>query len=270
MDSSFRKPRAMDSFAGVDVSQSSEDGSKGGPIGQPGCGTSICSTMSQPVSTSMNQSLMLSRAVPDSETTCDLTTTGSPRMKSQPVSTLSGEASGWVRWSSSRTDWNHGLGCSHGVESSQPGQQGSMDQLVSTISSRGGAQCVRRTAEGGRIARGCCVAPRTVCAAHTHVCGACAAGVSGRSSQKPSVSAFPRVPLNFGPYPVQYVYTPRGAVSTVRQLVNYHRADSLRAREITLYSTHLSARISATGILRRSHSEISRSQTSSAQRRMAR
>ena len=47
---------------------------------------------------------------------------------------LSGEASGWVRWSSSRTDWNHGLGCSHGVESSQPGQQGSMDQLVSTIS----------------------------------------------------------------------------------------------------------------------------------------
>ena len=48
---------------------------------------------------------------------------------------LSGEASGWVRWSSSRTDWNHGLGCSHGVESSQPGQQGSMDQLVSTISS---------------------------------------------------------------------------------------------------------------------------------------
>ena len=48
---------------------------------------------------------------------------------------LSGEASGWVRWSSSRTDWNHGLGCSHGVESSQPGQQGSMDKLVSTISS---------------------------------------------------------------------------------------------------------------------------------------
>ena len=48
---------------------------------------------------------------------------------------LSGEASGWVRWSSSRTGWNHGLGCSHGVESSQPGQQGGMVQLVSTISS---------------------------------------------------------------------------------------------------------------------------------------
>ena len=48
---------------------------------------------------------------------------------------LSGEASGWVRWSSSRTGWNHGLCCSHGVESSQPGQQGSMIQQVSTISS---------------------------------------------------------------------------------------------------------------------------------------
>ena len=48
---------------------------------------------------------------------------------------LSGEASGWVRWSSSRTGWNHGLCCSHGVESSQPGQQGSMIQQMSTISS---------------------------------------------------------------------------------------------------------------------------------------
>ena len=48
---------------------------------------------------------------------------------------LSGEASGWVRWSSSRTDWNHGHGCSDGVGTNQPKQQGSTVQLMDIISS---------------------------------------------------------------------------------------------------------------------------------------
>ena len=47
----------------------------------------------------------------------------------------SGEASGWVWWSSSRTDWNHGHGCSHAVGANQPKQQGSMVQLLNIISS---------------------------------------------------------------------------------------------------------------------------------------
>ena len=57
----------------------------------------------------------------------------------------SGEASGWVWWSISRTDWNHGHGCSHshggshgqahGVGASQPKQQGSTVQLLNIISS---------------------------------------------------------------------------------------------------------------------------------------
>ena len=47
----------------------------------------------------------------------------------------SGEASGWVWWSSSRTDWNHGHGCSHGDGASQPKQQGSTVQLLNIISS---------------------------------------------------------------------------------------------------------------------------------------
>ena len=46
----------------------------------------------------------------------------------------SGEASGWVWWSSSRTDWNHGHGCS-AVGASQPKQQGSTVQLLNIISS---------------------------------------------------------------------------------------------------------------------------------------
>ena len=47
----------------------------------------------------------------------------------------SGEGSGWVWWSSSRTDWNHGHGCSHGIGASQPKQQGSTVQLLNIISS---------------------------------------------------------------------------------------------------------------------------------------
>ena len=47
----------------------------------------------------------------------------------------SGEVSGWVWWSISRTDWNHGHGCSHGVGASQPKQQGSTVQLLNIISS---------------------------------------------------------------------------------------------------------------------------------------
>ena len=47
----------------------------------------------------------------------------------------SGEASGWVWWSSSRTDWNHGHSCSHAVGASQPQQQGSTVQLLNIISS---------------------------------------------------------------------------------------------------------------------------------------
>ena len=65
---------------------------------------------------------------------------------------LSGEASGWVRWSSSRTGWNHGLCCSHGVESSQPGQQGSMIQQVSTISSTVALSvCAARLGAGAQL-----------------------------------------------------------------------------------------------------------------------
>jgi len=45
----------------------------------------------------------------------------------------SGEASGWVWWSSSRTDWNHGHGCSHGDGASQPMQQGSTVQLLNKL-----------------------------------------------------------------------------------------------------------------------------------------
>jgi len=48
----------------------------------------------------------------------------------------SGEASGWVWWSSSRADWNHGHGCSHAVGANQPKQQGSTVQLLNIISSR--------------------------------------------------------------------------------------------------------------------------------------
>ena len=48
---------------------------------------------------------------------------------------MSGEASGWVWWSSSRTDWNYGHGCSHGDGASQPKQQGSTVQLLNIISS---------------------------------------------------------------------------------------------------------------------------------------
>ena len=47
----------------------------------------------------------------------------------------SGEASGWVWWSISRTDWNHGHGCPHGVGTSQPKQQGSTVRLMNIISS---------------------------------------------------------------------------------------------------------------------------------------
>ena len=47
----------------------------------------------------------------------------------------SGEVSGWVWWSISRTDWNHGHGCSHGVGASKPKQQGSTVQLLNIISS---------------------------------------------------------------------------------------------------------------------------------------
>ena len=65
---------------------------------------------------------------------------------------MSGEASGWVGWSISRTDWNHGLGCSHGVEPSQPGQQGSMVQLLSTISSSVALSvCAARLGAGAQL-----------------------------------------------------------------------------------------------------------------------
>ena len=62
----------------------------------------------------------------------------------------SGEASGWVWWSSSRTDWNHGHGCCHGVrgrcQSAQAaGQHGSAAEHHFVT---GAAQCVRRTTGG--------------------------------------------------------------------------------------------------------------------------
>jgi len=60
----------------------------------------------------------------------------------------SGEASGWVWWSSSRTDWNHDHGCSHGDGASQPEQQGSTVQLLNIISSP-----VPLSACGARLSR---------------------------------------------------------------------------------------------------------------------
>ena len=70
----------------------------------------------------------------------------------------SGEASGRVWWSSSRTDWNHGHGCSHGDGASQPKQQGSTVQLLNIISSP-----VPLSACGARLERGgSCSAPRSV------------------------------------------------------------------------------------------------------------
>ena len=69
----------------------------------------------------------------------------------------SGEVSGWVWWSISRTDWNHGHGCSHGVGDSQPKQQGSTVQLLNIISSPVPLTRVLR----GMMCR--------LCDAHTHV-----------------------------------------------------------------------------------------------------
>ena len=109
---------------------------------------------------------------------------------------LSGEASGWVRWSSSRTDWNHGLGCSHGVESSQPGQQGSMDQLVSTISSPVALSvCAARLGAGAQLEG--VVRSRLASNGDTHTCiDRVPMQCFGRGSQKPSSGAFPRAAKN--------------------------------------------------------------------------
>ena len=122
---------------------------------------------------------------------------------------LSGEASGWVRWSSSRTGWNHGLGCSHGVESSQPGQQGSMDQLVSTISTTVALSVCAARLEADAQLEGV-VRSRLASNGDTHTCiDRVPMQCFGRGSQKPSVSAFLRVPLNFGPHPLTVSKKPR-------------------------------------------------------------
>ena len=104
----------------------------------------------------------------------------------------SGEASGWVWWSSSRTDWNHGHGCSHGVGASQPKQQGSTVQLLDIISSpvplracgaRLGAPAEHQDAGWPRPAAGW---------GHAHMYGLCPHAVLSRDSQTPSRGACPR------------------------------------------------------------------------------
>ena len=116
----------------------------------------------------------------------------------------SGEASGWVWWSISRTDsWNHGHGCSHGVGASQPKQLGSTVQLLNIISSP-----VPLSACGARLGAAAELegdarhdVPRS--GAHMRVkYGACAAEMVSRGCENPSVSAFPREWSNFRPHPV--------------------------------------------------------------------
>ena len=104
----------------------------------------------------------------------------------------SGEASGWVWWSISRTDWNHGHGCSLGVGASQPKQQGSTVQLLNIISSpvplsacgaQLGAAAAHQDAGWPRPAAGW---------GHAHMYGLCPHAVLSRDSQNPSRGAFLR------------------------------------------------------------------------------
>ena len=117
----------------------------------------------------------------------------------------SGEASGWVWWSSSRTDWNHGHGCSHGVGASQHKQQGSTVQLMNIISSpvplsACGAQ-LGAAAQLEGVARHDVPPVR-----RTHTCMECAPLKWLAVTLKPRAAARApdrvRVWSNFGPYPV--------------------------------------------------------------------
>ena len=117
----------------------------------------------------------------------------------------SGEVSGWVWWSISRTDWNHGHGCSHGVGASQPKQQGSTVQLLNIISSpvplSASAHDWRRQQSprmlGGRDPQ---------LDGDTHTCMDCVPMKSSAVTLKPRAaarsSALHETWSNFHPYPV--------------------------------------------------------------------
>ena len=115
---------------------------------------------------------------------------------------MSGEASGWVGWSISRTDWNYGLGCSHGVEPSQPGQQGSMVQLLSIISSPVALSVsAARTGASAQLKHAVRHDEPLVSGMHTS-CGSATVMVLVGDSSGPSLSACIREWSNFGPHPV--------------------------------------------------------------------
>ena len=77
-----------------------------------------------------------------------------------------------------------------------------MDQLVSTISTTVALSvCAARLGADAQLEG--VVRSRLASNGDTHTCmNRVPMQCFGRGSQKPSVSAFPRVPLNFGPYPV--------------------------------------------------------------------
>ena len=117
----------------------------------------------------------------------------------------SGEASGWVWWSISRTDWNHRHGCSHGVGASQPKQQGSTVQLQNIISSP--VPLSARGAQLGAAAQLEGVVRHDVPPVRrTHTCMECAPLKSSAVTLKPRAaarsSARHETWSNFRPHPV--------------------------------------------------------------------
>ena len=132
----------------------------------------------------------------------------------------SGEASGWVWWSISRTDWNHGHGCSHGVGASQPKQQGSTVQLLNIISSpvplsACGAQLEAAAATRMLGGRG----PQLD--GDTHTCMDCvpmkSSAVTLKRRAAARAPAHARIGSNFHPHPVRNVSTK--AVESTSQLL---------------------------------------------------
>ena len=128
----------------------------------------------------------------------------------------SGEASGWVWWSISRTDWNHGHGCSHGVGASQPKQQGSTVQLLNIISSPVPLSACGARLEAAAQLEG--VARHDVPPVRrTHTCMECAPLKSSAVTLKPRAAARSSAEelscSNFRPHPVVTLF--REAVSGV-------------------------------------------------------
>ena len=114
----------------------------------------------------------------------------------------SGEASGWVWWSSSRTDWNHGHGCSHGDGASQPKQQGSMVQLLNIISSPVPLRaCGARLGASAQLEHAARHDEPPVSGMHTS-CGSATVMVLVGDSQGPSIRQCTREWSNFRPHPV--------------------------------------------------------------------